>query len=72
MKKLVLVALISVFAVSFAIPLFAQVEQIGDNYTFAQYAFSTPHHIKLAGEYFNKYAEKMPLERLKKYTPLLF
>lgn len=47
---------------------FAQVEQICDNYTFAQYAFPTPSHIKLACQYFEKHAAKIPLELRSKYA----
>ncbi|NDC22528.1 MAG: hypothetical protein EBZ49_00135 [Proteobacteria bacterium] len=41
---------------------FAEVEKISDSYTFAQYAFPTQAHVKLANMYFDKYAEAMPLE----------
>lgn len=47
---------------------FAQVENICDNYTFAQYAFATPAHISLACKYFDKYASQLPLEWRHKYA----
>jgi len=47
---------------------FAQVEQIGDNYTFAQYAFATPSLLKLACDYFSEHAGKIPLEWRHKYA----
>lgn len=49
----------------------AEVEKISDNYTFAQYAFATPAHCKLAGQYFDKYASEMPVEFRHKYASAL-
>jgi len=40
----------------------AEAEQIATNHTFAQYAFSTPNHVKMGTQYFEKFASKMPLE----------
>ena len=47
---------------------FAQVREIGDNYTFAQYAFPTLSHVKLANIYFNEHHDKMPVEYRHKYA----
>jgi len=46
----------------------AQVEEIGNNYTSAQYAMPAPNHVKIAGDYFEKNASKMPLEVRHKYA----
>jgi hypothetical protein len=46
----------------------AQVEDVGNNYTHAQYALSTPSHVKVAGQYFEKNASKMPVEVRHKYA----
>lgn len=46
----------------------AQVEEIGDNYTLAQFAFATPSHIKIACDYFETNLEKIPLETRHKYA----
>lgn len=46
----------------------AEVQKIGDNYTFAQYAFKSPSHIKMASEYFDKFNDKMPVEYRHKYA----
>lgn len=46
----------------------AEVQKIGDNYTFAQYAFKTPSHIKMASEYFDKFASTFPVEYRHKYA----
>lgn len=40
----------------------AEAEKIATNYTFAQYAFSSPSHVKMGSKYFEKFASKMPLE----------
>lgn len=40
----------------------AEAEKIASNYTFAQYAFSTPNHVHMGAKYFEKFASKMPLE----------
>jgi hypothetical protein len=47
---------------------FAEVQQIADNYTFAQYAFPTAAHVKLGNEYFSQFAKDMPLEYRHKYA----
>jgi hypothetical protein len=47
---------------------FAQIEQIGDNYTFAQYTFPTASHVKLAGQYLEKYVKQIPVEYRHKYA----
>jgi hypothetical protein len=47
---------------------FAQVEQIGDNYTFAQYAFPTVSHVKLACQYLEKYIKQIPVDYRHKYA----
>lgn len=46
----------------------ADVERIGDNYTVAQYAFSTPAHVKVAARYFEDSHSKMPVEVRHKYA----
>lgn len=40
----------------------AEAEKIATNYTFAQYAFKTPSHVKVACEYFDKFASQMPVD----------
>jgi len=40
----------------------AEAQKIATNHTFAQYAFSTPDHVKMGTQYFEKFASKMPLE----------
>ena len=40
----------------------AEAEKIASNYTFAQFAFSTPNHVHMGVKYFEKFASKMPLE----------
>lgn len=47
---------------------FAQVDKIGNNYTHAQFVFSSPGAIKFACEYFDKYASVMPVESRHKYA----
>lgn len=47
---------------------FAQVQQIGDNYTTAQYTMSTPAHVKIAAHYFDENYKKIPLEYRHKYA----
>lgn len=47
---------------------FAEVENIGGNYTFAQYVFARPEHVKMAAAYFDQYSSKMPLESRHKYA----
>lgn len=47
---------------------FAEVERIGDNYTFAQYVFATPAHVKMAAKYFDEFSDKMPLDTRHKYA----
>lgn len=47
---------------------FAEVENICDNYTCAQYAFPTPTHVKLACQYFDKYHQQIPLDYRHKYA----
>jgi hypothetical protein len=47
---------------------FAEAEKIGDNYTFAQYAFSTPGHVKIACQYFDQQHSKMPADGRFKYA----
>lgn len=46
----------------------AQVAEIGDNYTSAQYALSTPAHVKVACRYFEDKLDKIPLEQRHKYA----
>lgn len=46
----------------------AEIEKIAENYTFAQYAFATPAHVKMASKYFDHYCEKMPMEYRHKYA----
>jgi len=46
----------------------ANVEEIGDNYTSAQYAMSSPSHVKMACVYLEKNAEKIPLDLRHKYA----
>ena len=40
----------------------SEAEKIASNYTFAQYAFSTPNHVHMGVKYFEKFASKMPLD----------
>lgn len=40
----------------------AEAQKIASNYTFAQYAFPSPKHVEMGGQYFEKFAGKMPLE----------
>jgi hypothetical protein len=47
---------------------FAKVKEIGDNYTFAQFAFNTPEAVKTACDYFKQYSAKMPVEYRAKYA----
>lgn len=47
---------------------FAEIQKIGDNYTFAQYAFSSPAHVKMASQYFDKFCDKMPVDYRHKYA----
>ena len=47
---------------------FANVKEIGENYTAAQYAFASPAHIKVACEYFAASSSKMPLDQRHKYA----
>lgn len=47
---------------------FAEVENIADNYTHAQYAMKTPAHVKMASKYFDEYCEKIPMEYRHKYA----
>lgn len=47
---------------------FAEVDKISDNYTHAQYVMSTPSAVKIACEYFEKTAKKMPVEKRNKYA----
>lgn len=49
----------------------AEAEQVATNYSFAQYAFSTPDHVKLGCMYFEKQAEKMPVETRHGYAAAL-
>lgn len=46
----------------------AQVAEIGDNYTSAQYAMPTPAHVKVACKYFEDKLDKIPLEQRHKYA----
>jgi hypothetical protein len=46
----------------------AQVSNIGDNYTQAQYAMPTPAHVKVACRYFEEKLAKIPLEERHKYA----
>lgn len=46
----------------------SEVQKIGDNYTFAQYAFRTPSHIKMACQYFDKFSKDMPVDYRHKYA----
>jgi len=46
----------------------AQVQQIGDNYTFAQNAMPSQGHVKAACQYFDKHVTKIPLEMRHKYA----
>lgn len=47
---------------------FADVDRICDNYTHAQYVFSSPHHIKVGCAWFEEKHEKMPVELRHKYA----
>jgi len=47
---------------------FAEIEQICNNDTFAKYAFGTCDDVKLGAEYFEKFAEKIPVEYRHKYA----
>lgn len=47
---------------------FAQAQEIGDNYTHAQYVMASPSHVKVAAQYFEDKHEKMPLEVRHKYA----
>jgi len=47
---------------------FAKVQEIGDNETFAKYAFATQGHVKLAVRYFEEFCDKMPVEYRHKYA----
>lgn len=47
---------------------FAQVKNIGENYTVAQQVFSTPSHVKVAADYFKENIEKIPLDLRHKYA----
>lgn len=47
---------------------FADVSRICDNYTHAQYVFSTPDHVKAACQYFEEKHQKMPLDLRHKYA----
>lgn len=46
----------------------AQVSEIGENYTAAQYAMPTPAHVKVACRYFETKLDKIPLEQRHKYA----
>lgn len=46
----------------------AQVQDIGDNYTHAQYAMPSPSHVKMAGKYFDEKLDKIPMEYRHKYA----
>lgn len=46
----------------------AQVEDIGRNYTTAQYAMPSPTHVKLAAKYLEENEKKIPLEMTHKYA----
>ncbi len=46
----------------------AQVQEVGDNYTHAQYAMPTPAHVKVASKYFAEKLDKIPLEQRHKYA----
>jgi hypothetical protein len=46
----------------------AQVDAIGDNYTQAQYAMPNAAHVKIACDYFEQNAAKMPVESRHKYA----
>lgn len=47
---------------------FANVEEIGNNYTVAQYVFATPAHVKTAAKYFDEYHKEMPVDIRHKYA----
>lgn len=47
---------------------FAKVKEIGDNYTYAQFAFNTTDAVKLACDYFKQYSKDMPVEYRAKYA----
>lgn len=47
---------------------FAEVEKIGENYTFAQYVMGKPAHVKVAAQYFEEFSEKMPIATRAKYA----
>jgi hypothetical protein len=47
---------------------YANAQEIGDNYTTAQYAFTNPTEIKIACKYFEDNAAKMPIEVRHKYA----
>jgi len=46
----------------------AQVEEIGKNYTAAQYAMPTQTHVKLAAKYIEDNEKKIPLDMIHKYA----
>ncbi len=46
----------------------ANVQEIGDNYTHAQFAMSTPAHVKVASKYFAEKLDKIPMEQRHKYA----
>lgn len=47
---------------------YAKIKDIGDNHTFAQFAFNNPAAVKTACEYFKQYSDQMPLEYRAKYA----
>lgn len=47
---------------------FAAAEDIGNNYTAAQFVMKTPAHVKVAGQYFADMHEKMPRDVRHKYA----
>ena len=49
----------------------SEAEKIASNYSFAQYAFATPEHVKMGCMYFEKQAEKMPVETRHGYAAAL-
>lgn len=46
----------------------ANVKDIGDNYTHAQFAMSSPSHVKIACQYFEEKLDKIPLDYRHKYA----
>lgn len=50
---------------------FAEVEKIANNDTHAKFVFGTTEDLKTGSEYFDKFAEKMPLEIRSKYASAL-